>query len=203
MKKMILFFFIFLLTVSCFKKEMVQTDTKIDSLTVADSTVAIVTQTEKVSPETSLTTDSSNIYVPITLEEASEMNSVIGWRKFLSDNPDYPNKKEIEEKIIRAEVYEISKNKETGSMPQSEKLRDGNQAQSAITIENNTSCELVLRYSGPDALREIIPSNTQRKIIIGSGKYQVAATACGHNYAGVEVLSGDYEVVYYIQTVSY
>lgn len=139
----------------------------------------------------------------ITYDDAVAVNTSEGWRKFLKDNPGYKNKEEINEKIIRAEVNEITNDKNTGEMPSAEKIGNTKTSKSKVIIENDTSCDLTIRYSGPDAKRITIAPNSKGTVDLGSGNYTVAASACGYNYAGSEALSGNYSVVYYISTVRY
>lgn len=141
--------------------------------------------------------------VKMDYSTAKSQNTSDGWKKFLQENPNYKNKKEIEENIIRAEVNEIANNRETGAMPESEKTSKGNFKVSTIDVENDTSCDLTLRYSGTDAKIINIPPNSKKIVSVTSGKYTVAATACGFNYAGRETLNGDYSVVYYITSTTY
>jgi hypothetical protein len=48
-----------------------------------------------------------------------------------------------------------------------------------------------------------IPEGSTRSVSLSSGNYRVAATACGHNYAGSENLTGDYTSTFYISTTRY
>lgn len=140
---------------------------------------------------------------PMSYDEAVRTNTSEGWRKFIEDNPSYKNKEEINEKIIRAEVNEIANDRNTGEMPSAEKIGNTKTSKSKVIIENDTSCDLTIRYSGPDARRITIAPNSKGTVELGSGNYTVAASACSYNYAGSETLSGNYSVVYYISTVRY
>lgn len=136
-------------------------------------------------------------------ETANSVNTLDAWRRFLIDNPNFEKKTEIEEKIIREEVNEILRDKETLEMPQYDKVDDKISKTSSIIIDNNTSCDLILRYVGKDVKKVVVPPNRQQKIPLSSGNYQVTASVCGLNYAGNENLMGNYEVVYYIETTRY
>ncbi|MBU8884008.1 hypothetical protein KSK37_13005 [Kaistella sp. DKR-2] len=205
MKNTILFLIALFAMNSCFKKEIDQSSlvSSTDStvLTVDSSAVAI---DAAVNMDT--LTDSSSVVETsaiMTFDEASRVNSSAAWKQFLIDNPDYNKKQQIEDNIIRAEVREIAADSNTGQMPEAERVGSSSSAISTIDVENNTSCDLTLLYSGNDAKRIIIAPNSKRKISLGSGRYSVAANACGYNYAGSENLMGDYSVVYYISTVRY
>lgn len=204
MKKLIVLFLTTVFLISCFKKEIVEetkpenkVEQKIDSPKLIDSKTPIL--------------DSSNIASDSTATAVSKMdysnakniNTSGGWKKFLEDNPDYKNKKEIEDNIIRAEVNEIVNSRDTGAMPESEKTSKGNFKTSTILVENDTSCDLTLRYSGTDTKLVTIPANSKSKVSVSSGNYTVTASACGYDYAGRENLNGDYSVVYYISTTRY
>lgn len=208
MKKIVFCFICIQILTSCFKKDIVDSSVsnkdklEVDSTIVNGNTIDIETQVPG-NIKDSMAQNTVEVLPKISFSEAEQLNTVDGWKKFLTDHPEYEDKDEISDKIIRAEVDEIMKNKDTGQMPTSEKTRGGNQAFSSIIVDNNTSCDLTLRYSGTDAKKIIIPPNSEQKISLQSGQYNVAATACGHHYAGSEVLSGDYEVVYYITTVRY
>lgn len=201
--KNILLLFVITLGISCFKKE--ESDINITSDT--DSISGVDTGTA-IFPENYLA-DTANIEVAsvaetiLTYDDASRLNTVEGWRQFLKDNPGYEDISQIEENIIRAEVAEIRSDENTGEMPESEQVSSTSRAVSTIEVENDTSCELILRYSGPDAKKIAIAPNSKSKISLSSGNYHVAASACGYNYAGAENLNGGYTVVYYISTVSY
>lgn len=195
------------LSVSCFKKEIDLKSLEENRKNTVDSSSAIIPTNEETADlanvSDSLIVDNEISSQKISYSEAEQLNTSEGWKRFLKENPDYQNKEEINEKLIRAEVNEITNDKNTGEMPASEKIRGGNQALSSVNVENNTSCDLTLRYSGTDAKMIVIPPNSTQKVQVKSGQYKVVATACGYNYAGSEALTGDYEVVYYIQTVRY
>lgn len=207
MKNIFIVLLVSTLSLSCFKKEIDLKSLEESRKEKVDSS-SVITQANEETADLSSVNDSlivDNRIDPqqISYSEAEQLNTSEGWRRFLKENPDFENKEEVNEKIIRAEVNEITNDKNTGEMPASEKIRGGNQALSSVNVENNTSCDLTLRYSGIDAKMIVIPPNSTQKVQVKSGQYKVVATACGYNYAGSEALTGDYEVVYYIQTVKY
>ncbi|MCP2038186.1 DUF6759 domain-containing protein [Chryseobacterium sp. HSC-36S06] len=200
-----------LLLSSCFKKEASVAETiSSDSAAVGflDS-IAGLDEMSAMRIDSSMADSNGTLAIndnqnrEMNYSEASALNTSEGWRNFLIDNPEYSNKEEIEEKIIRAEVNEITNDRNTGEMPSAEKIGGTNSSKSKVIIENDTSCDLTIRYSGPDARKITIAPNSKGTIDLGSGNYTVAASACSYNYAGSENLSGDYSVVYYISSVRY
>lgn len=133
-------------------------------------------------------------------ESAKRQNTSYSWKKFLEDYPDHEESEEIQEKIIRLEVNEILGNRETGQMPSFNRYNSSYSSNSSVEIKNNTGCELIVRYSGPDVEKVTIPSGGTRTVYLTSGSYRIAATACGANYAGTENLQGMYGSTFYIVT---
>lgn len=187
---------------SCFKKEKAET--------------RIVVENDSISTQTIVEQDSVNTSVVNSLDTlgiaaeskmdyatAKNINTPEAWKQFLVDNPDFKNKKDIEEQIIILEANQIINDRNTGEMPVSEKIDGSNRASSTITVENDTSCELTLRYIGNEVKKVVISPNSKQNVNLKSGNYQVTASACGYNYAGREHLSGKYEAVYYIRSVRY
>lgn len=194
---------VLLLLTSCFKKEV--NDSSIEAI---DSAAAIVDSAATIIDSAAAVVDSSSVYIDQNAntenlsdyELAERENTSSSWKRFLENNPNYENAEEIKEKIIRLEVQEIMADQNTGTMPESEKISNQNKSVSTMEVSNDTSCELILRYSGADAIMITIPSNSTKKIKISSGNYSVAASACGYNYAGREKLNGDYSVTYFISS---
>ena len=118
----------------------------------------------------------------------------------------YPNHKSIKnfrKKLIELEVDEIFENRNTGQLPSFEKNSSSYSSYSVIEIENETQCNLIVRYSGTDTKMIDIPAGAIRSISVSSGTYRIAASACGSNYAGTENLQGNYSTKYYITTTRY
>lgn len=204
MKKLIVLFLTISFLTSCFKKEIVEEKKTENKVEQKVHSAKLVNNNRPILDSTHIVIDSAAIAVlKMDYSTAKNTNTSEGWEKFLEDNPNYKNKKEIEDNIIRAKVNEISNSRDTGAMPESEKTSKGNFKTSTILVENDTSCDLILRYSGTEAKIVNIPANSKSKISILSGNYTVAATACDYNYAGKETLNGDYSVVYYISTTRY
>jgi hypothetical protein len=136
-------------------------------------------------------------------ESAEQRNSSSAWKEFLSEYPNHNEASSIKKKIIKLEVDEIYGDSETGKMPSFEQYSYGNSSSSTVKITNNTGCDLVVRYSGTEIEMITIPEGSTRSVSLSSGNYRVAATACGHNYAGSENLTGDYTSTFYISTTRY
>ena len=211
MKKILIFAVVLTFLTGCYKIEsnvstIDSSDSlmpSLDSATVVYDVDSSLLDSETVNGDINYNTADSIKIGLITYDDAVAVNTSEGWRKFLKDNPGYKNKEEINEKIIRAEVNEITNDKNTGEMPSAEKIGNTKTSKSEVIIENDTSCDLTIRYSGPDAKKITIAPNSKGTVDLGSGNYTVAASACGYNYAGSEALSGNYSVVYYISTVRY
>jgi cytochrome c556 len=136
-------------------------------------------------------------------ESATAQNTSSAWKQFLADYPDHPQAAEIRKNIIRLEVDEISGSRETGRMPSFTQSGYSSSSSSTVRIKNDTGCELVVRYSGPDAKMISIAAGGTETVYLSNGSYRIAATACGENYAGTESLSGDYHSSFYITTSRY
>ncbi len=136
-------------------------------------------------------------------EYAKQTNSSSTWKTFLEDYPNYTQSKSIKRKIIELEVDEIFGDKSTGQLPSFERIGSSYSSNSSISIKNDTGCELTVRYSGGNVRMIEIPAGETRSVTLSSGSYRIAASACGANYAGTEVLQGDYTSSYYISRSRY
>lgn len=192
MKKIII-----LLIICCYscKENKIEYD---DSSSV-DSTVVVVDE----NVVDSAATFSEIIEEPIrdlTFEEALVTTSIDDLVNFIEKNPDHKEFEKLKARLIDLEVDQIFQDKNTGKMPTSDKVGESNSGISEVSIKNDTSCELIVRYSGIDSKMISIPENQSRNISMKSGDYRVTATACGENYSGTEYLSGNYSSSYYIST---
>jgi len=134
-------------------------------------------------------------------QEATVLNSSVGWKNFLDNYPDFEKAEQIRKTIIRLEVEEILGNNRTGQMPSFSQYSNNSYTSiSSVQITNNTGCELIVRYSGPDVEMIIIPVGATKTVNLLSGDYKIAASACGSNYAGSEGLHGTYGSTFYIST---
>jgi len=140
---------------------------------------------------------------PLTYDDVKNSFSIYDIKQFIKENPNHEKIAELEKRIIDLEVENIFNDANTGQMPSSEKISYGNSKISEISITNDTSCDLTIRYSGPESKLITISPNRTKSINLKSGSYRIAATACGYNYAGSESLNGDYTSSYYITTTRY
>jgi hypothetical protein len=136
-------------------------------------------------------------------DEALSSNSSLAWKNFLDKYPEHPNKKSINEMIIRREVDEISGNSQTGSIPSFDNYSSSNSLISSVEITNDTGCDLIVRYSGVDAKMIEISAGRTKRVNLSSGSYKITASACGANYAGTENLHGSYGSTFYISTTRF
>ncbi|MEZ4853756.1 DUF6759 domain-containing protein [Flavobacterium sp.] len=140
---------------------------------------------------------------PLTYDDVKNSFSIYDIKQFIKENPNHKKITELEKRIIDLEVENIFNDANTGQMPSSEKISYGNSKISEISITNDTSCDLTIRYSGPESKVITILPNRTKAINLLSGNYRIAASACGYNYAGSESLNGDYTSSYYITTTRY
>lgn len=136
----------------------------------------------------------------LTYKEVLETSSIYELQNFIKNNPNHENIDVLNAKLIDLEVSQIISDNKTGKMPTSDKISDSYSSISEVSIKNDTSCELVVRYSGKDSKKISIPANQSASISLKSGNYRVTASACGENYAGNEELRGNYSSSYYITT---
>lgn len=136
----------------------------------------------------------------LTYEEVLETSSQILLEDFILKNPDHENIEKLKSRLIDLEVNAILNDERTGKMPVSDKISESNSRISEVSIQNDTSCNLEVRYSGVESKMISIPANQSATISLKSGSYRVAASACGSNYAGSENLRGNYSSSYYIVT---
>lgn len=136
----------------------------------------------------------------LTYEDVIVTNSILDLKEYIDKNPNHENIDLLNKRLIDLEVDRIYNDIKTGEMPASEKISTYNSTNSSVSISNDTSCELIIRYSGKDSKMISIPANQTRSLHIKSGNYRITASACGYNYAGSESLSGDYSSKYYIST---
>ena len=189
---------------SCKENDYNYDESVIDS-TVVEVEEAYVDSSAVAAEETY--TDSSAVEVieelpvrEMTYEEVIETTSIYDLKDFIKKNPNHNNIKKLKERLIDLEVDEILNDRNTGKMPTSDKISESYSSISEVSIKNDTSCELEVRYSGNDSKMISIPAHQSASITLKSGYYRVAASACGSNYAGNENLSGNYSSSYYIVT---
>jgi hypothetical protein len=197
MKKLLLLITVCL--ISCKQDKYELDESVVDSSVVAiDSSV--------VSNEEFVVDSSATEYIQelpvreLTYQEAIESTSIYDLKDFIKKNPNNINIEKLKERLIDLEVDAILIDERTGKMPTSDKIGESNSNISEVSIKNDTSCQLEVRYSGRESKMISIPAHQSSSISLKSGNYRVAASACGSNYAGNENLSGNYSSSYYIVT---
>lgn len=131
-------------------------------------------------------------------QNAMSINSSEVWKEFISNYPNREDIEDIKKQIIKCEVNEIMGDRRTGELPSFNQTSYGYSSSSSVSITNDTECILTVRYSGSDVKMIEIPAGGTRSVNLSSGNYQIAASACGSNYAGTEQLQGSYSSKYYI-----
>lgn len=190
MKKIIL-----LLVICCYScKEKPVYDYNYDNNNVVDTTAVAVDSTANVSEIIEEPTKE------LTFEEALETASIYELEKFIENNPSHSNIEKLRARQIDLEVDQIFNDEKTGQIPNSDRVGKSSGGISEVSIRNDTSCELIVRYSGNDSRMISIPAQESRSISINNGNYRVTASACNQNYSGTEELSGNYSSSYYIST---
>jgi len=138
--------------------------------------------------------------------EANKRNSINSFKKYLNLYPNGINSDRAEKRIIDKEVDDIFKG-EYGTLPSMGRTSFSQGTYSTISVYNNTSYVLSLRYSGNDSKVITIPSQSRKSISLLNGNYRVTASVNAssvRNYAGTEsLMGGGYDVTYYIQTIRY
>lgn len=173
-----------------------------ESVVDIDSSIQIEDSSPYIDTVSSQSINDNYVEIPneLTYEDAIVTNSIFDLKQFIDKNPNHENIDLLNKRLIDLEVDNIYNDKNTGEMPTSEKIGSYNSSVSSVSISNDTSCELIIRYSGVDSKMISIPANQTRSLSIQSGSYRITASACGYNYAGSESLSGDYSSKYYIST---
>jgi hypothetical protein len=123
------------------------------------------------------------------------------WKKFLRDYENRPDRKEIEDEIIKTKVDEIFAG-EYGEIPSTVRTGQVNYVNSTIDITNDTPYTLTILYSGPENKRIVIGSGMSKISTMKSGSYRITASVSAarvSNYAGREVMQGDYSSTFYIR----
>ena len=200
MKKLLLFITICL--ISCKQDKYEYDESAVDSSAVAiDSSVGSIEEfivDSSAAPSTEIV-DALPVK-DLTYEEAIESISIYDLKDFINKNPNHKNIEKLKERLIDLEVDAILNDEKTGKMPTSDKIGESSSFISEVSIKNDTSCELEVRYSGRESKMISIPAHQSASISLKNGSYRIAASACGSNYAGTENLMGNYSSSYYIVT---
>lgn len=139
-------------------------------------------------------------------KQATSLNTVYGYQKYLDLYPNGRYKSSANKKIIDIQVANVYAG-EHGELPSMDKVGYSYGTKSIINIENSTSYTLTLLYSGPDSKRVVIAPNRTQSVSLKNGTYRIAASVSAsnvRNFAGTEQLTGgSYSVEYYIVTTRY
>ena len=131
-----------------------------------------------------------------------EQDSLDHYQRFTARNPNHPERRWIEKRIIDLEVKEIAAG-EYGEMPRAQPLSYGGSTVE-VEVENSTGYELTVRYSGPDSKKLVIPKGTTQKVSLPPGDYKVAASVTAanvSNYSGTDTMrGGQYSSSFYIES---
>ena len=137
--------------------------------------------------------------------EATRLNTSFAYKKYLELFPNGIRVNQAKKSVIDREVDEIF-GKDHGRLPAMDKALQGSGSSSDISVYNNTSYTLTIRYSGAESKSIDIPSRSRQSISLINGTYRIAASvnaANVRNYAGSESLTGgNYNVEYYINTTN-
>jgi hypothetical protein len=139
----------------------------------------------------------------LTYDEVIQSKNIQEIKDFINNNSSHPEIDNLKKHLIDVEVDEIINDENTGKIPSSQKIDFENSENSIVEIRNATGCSLIVRYSGQDSKMITIKNGFSEKVYLPSGKYRVAASACGLNYAGIESLNGNYSSEFYISTTRY
>jgi hypothetical protein len=138
--------------------------------------------------------------------EATSRNISTSYKKYLELYPYGANAQNAQKMVIDKEVDEIFGSNH-GTLPSMDKTSYASGTHSTISVYNNTSYTLTLRYSGNDSKIINISSHSRQSITLPNGNYRIAASvsaASVRNFAGQENLTGgSYDVTYYISTSRY
>ncbi len=130
-----------------------------------------------------------------------EQDSLDHYQRFAARNPDHPEQKWIEKRIIDLEVKAIAAG-DYGEIARAQPLSYGGSVVE-VAVENQTGYELTVRYSGPDSRKLVIPKGATGTVALLQGEYKVAASVTAANvmnYFGTDSMRGGrYSSRFYIQ----
>ena len=136
---------------------------------------------------------------------AKTENTIAAYNEYLRRYPKGRHIEEANKYIIDLEVQGVINSGDYGHLPPSQKLSYGTGNRSTVSLTNNSSQTITIRYSGVKSLKVVLSPSQTRSITLPSSTYKVVATAPGvRSFYGTEDLTGgDYESVYYISTSRY
>lgn len=130
---------------------------------------------------------------------AASVDDTWAYNEYLNRYPQGEHSKSA----IDAMVKTIA-NGEHGSLPSMDQNYYGDGPKSSISIQNDTSYELTLLYSGVESKRIVLQPHGSTSISLYNGSYDIAASVTAsdvRNYYGTESLrGGSYSVSYYISS---
>lgn len=135
-------------------------------------------------------------------EYSTAKNSIYYYKQFIKNYPNSIYLSTAKEKIVDLEVDRIMKGS-YGVLPQMQKTSNGTYSStSAISLKNNTSYTLTVRYSGSSSKKIVLSSSQSQTVYLSAGTYRVAASVNSgnvKNYAGTSYISGgNYSSEFYI-----
>lgn len=134
---------------------------------------------------------------------ALSLNSIAGYKKYLSLFPNGRHRREADKKLIDMSVA-FAFAGEHGDLPQMDQVVYGGGSTATISVTNRTSYTLTLMYSGNESKRLVLSPKSTGSVRLKNGSYRIVASIDASNvrdYAGVETIKGGaYEVEYYIST---
>jgi len=133
-----------------------------------------------------------------------EQDSIPHYQRFLARLPGHQQQAWMEKRIIDLEVDAIAAG-EHGELPKAQAVGgDAGTGPASVEIENGTSYELTVRYSGNESHKVVIPAGRTDSFKLPAGPYRVAASvnaARVSNYYGKDDFSGGrYQIRFYISS---
>lgn len=139
-------------------------------------------------------------------DKARKRDTIKGYQTYLKQHPNSPFADVAAARIVDLEVADIMRQPH-GDLPSASRIGGSSGGSySTISIHNDTRYRLTIRYSGPESFKVVYAPHEKGAVEVLRGNYKVTASvdaANVQNYAGEEVSDGgEYESVYYIETVS-
>lgn len=130
--------------------------------------------------------------------------TLVAYRRYLQRNPNAALRTTVEKKLIDLEVAEIAAG-DHGTLPAAQRVSSNSYGSfSNVCIENGTSYELTVRYSGSDSKKLVVPAGERGSLQLLVGPYTVAASVSAanvRNYVGSDTLQGgEYSSRFYIRS---
>lgn len=133
----------------------------------------------------------------------SQKNTKEAYLRFIELEPNKPEAKIAQKKLIDLEVTEISAG-EFGTLPASSPVSYSYGTTAEIELKNDTPYTLTVRYSGQESLKTILYAREKKTVTLPVGEYQIAVSAEGRNirpfYGTNQIQAGRYVESFYIQS---